>query len=148
MSPASLSLHVPIYSSELRCPTATPFPYARPSRSVRRSWPAMWSPGPPERFPSRLATRATLSRRSTLYSLGKAPGHMPIRNLAVVGFIGCWNSMVSKLNRLVTMDAREIAYRVQEKCRSEAERLRYYAGVDVWPAGGILHNFKHYLVGK
>ena len=56
--------------------------------------------------------------------------------------------MVSKLNRLVTMDAREIAYRVQEKCRSEAERLRYYAGVDVWPAGGILLNFKHYLVQK
>ena len=65
-----------------------------------------------------------------------------------MGFIGCWNSTVSKLNRLVTMDAHEIVYRVQEKLRSETERLRYYVGVGVAPADEILDNFKSYLVQK
>ena len=52
---------------------------------------------------------------------------------------------MTKLNKLVTMDAREIAYRVQEKFRSEAERLRHYAGVDV-ALPEVLDNFKSYLV--
>src|SRR6478672_10976177 len=55
---------------------------------------------------------------------------------------------MSKLNRLVTMDARELVYRVQEKLRSEAERLRYYVGVDVAPAHEVLGDFKSYLVQK
>jgi hypothetical protein len=55
---------------------------------------------------------------------------------------------MSKLNRLVTMDAREIVYRVQEKFRSEAERLRYYAGVGAASADEVLDDFKSYLVQK
>src|SRR5213593_3764303 len=46
------------------------------------------------------------------------------------------------------MDTREIVYRVQEKFRSEAERLRYYAGLEVAPADEVLDNFKNYLVQK
>src|ERR1051326_4114428 len=55
---------------------------------------------------------------------------------------------MSKLNKLVTMDTREIVYRVQERFRSETDRLRYYAGVDAAPADAILDNFKNYLVQK
>ena len=55
---------------------------------------------------------------------------------------------MSKLNRLATMDAREIVYRVQERFRSETERLRHYAGVAAAPADDVLDNFKHYLVQK
>src|ERR1700686_2123853 len=55
---------------------------------------------------------------------------------------------MSKLNRLVTMDTREIVYRVQEKFRSGTERLRHYAGVGVAPADEVLDHFKSYLVQK
>src|SRR6185369_5844375 len=55
---------------------------------------------------------------------------------------------MSKLNRLVKMDTRELVYRVQEKFRSEAERLRCYVGVDGSPAVDVLDNFKSYLVQK
>src|SRR6185369_8065999 len=55
---------------------------------------------------------------------------------------------MSKLSRLATMDAREIVYRVHEKFRSEAERLRHYTGVGVASAYEVPDDFKSYLVQK
>src|ERR1051326_7770764 len=55
---------------------------------------------------------------------------------------------MNKLNKLATMDAREIVYRVQERFRSETDRLRHYAGVDAAPGDEVLDNFKDYLVQK
>lgn len=46
------------------------------------------------------------------------------------------------------MDTREIVYRVQERFRSETERLRYRAGVAAAQADGALDNFRDYLVQK
>jgi uncharacterized heparinase superfamily protein len=46
------------------------------------------------------------------------------------------------------MDTREIVYRVQEKFRSESERLRHYAGVGAASADAVLDDFKNYLVQK
>ena len=44
------------------------------------------------------------------------------------------------------MDTREIVYRVQEKVRSETERLRHYAGVGDGSADEVLDDFKSFLV--
>ncbi len=45
---------------------------------------------------------------------------------------------MNKLTRLVTMNPREIAYRVHEKVRSETERVRHYAGVPAALEGAFL----------
>jgi len=53
---------------------------------------------------------------------------------------------MGRLGRLATMDTREIIYRVQEKFRSETERLRYRAGARPAHSDPVLDNFKNYLV--
>jgi len=53
---------------------------------------------------------------------------------------------MNRLGRLATMNPREIMYRVQEKLRSETERFRHYAGVEVGQADEVLDGFKSYLV--
>jgi uncharacterized heparinase superfamily protein len=52
---------------------------------------------------------------------------------------------MSKINRLATMNPREVVYRLREKVRSETERLRHYVGRDAAPADDVFDHFKDYL---
>ena len=56
---------------------------------------------------------------------------------------------MGRLSRFAAMDTREIVYRVQEKFRSETERLRYrYAPIEPVQTNQVFDNFKNYLLEK